>query len=127
MTDRTTAPDEWIVRIGDFGVSRNFLATPAGVTPLRGTTFSIVDRTAFVSRTPTWAVVVAIVGFFVIFLFSLLFLLVKEAGPVGGLEVRATNPATGLDHVVVLPVRGSGDVADAYARVNAAQQLAAAA
>lgn len=130
MSDATPAPapataDEWIVRIGDIGVSRNFIATPAGVTPLRGTTFSIVDRTVIVQRTPTWAIVVAIVGFFVVFVLSLLFLLVKETVPAGTLEVTARNPETGVAHTTVLGIRGGGDVADAYARVNTAQQLAA--
>jgi hypothetical protein len=119
------APDQWIVRIGDIGVSRNFLSTPAGVTGLRGTTFSVVDRTSVTSKTPTWAIVVAIAGFFVIFLFSLLFLLVKETAPTGHLELTVSNPETGVTHTTILGIRGGGDIADAYARINQAQQLAA--
>lgn len=125
--DTPGVADEWVVRFGDIGVSRNFLSTPSGISALKGTTFSIVDRTVAAQRIPTWAVIAAIVGFFVIFVLSLLFLLVKETAPAGTVEVTAANPETGVRHTTSLAITSSGDIADAYARVNAAQQLAASA
>jgi hypothetical protein len=47
-------------------------------------TVSFEGGTQQTRKTPTWAIVVAIVGFFVIFVFSLLFLLVKETRSVPG-------------------------------------------
>lgn len=134
MTDPTPAPlppaqpaGTWLVQFGDIAVGREWLSTPAGVAPLKGTVISFVDRTVPVTKIPTWAVIVAIVGFFVIFLLSLLFLLVKETVPAGAIDVTVRNEETGSIHTTSLPIASIADRADLYARVGYAQQLAAAA
>lgn len=127
MSEPTTAPaDEWLVRFGDVAVSRHWVSTPAGVAPLRGVTFTLVDRTVPVTKIPTWVVVVAVVGFFVVFILSLLFLLVKETAPKGMIDVVVTR-GDSTSTTTTLVITSLGDRADLYARVASAQQLAAAA
>ncbi|HEV7898600.1 MAG TPA: hypothetical protein VGP31_12220 [Planosporangium sp.] len=78
-----------VARIGDVGVTTTALRTPAGVIPLAGATVEVIREQ--VVRTPTWAVFCAIVGFFVVPVVSLLFLLVKETAEVGPTLVRVAG------------------------------------
>ena len=127
MSDITANTDHWLVSFGDISVSRHWLAVPGHTVPLSGTTFEVADRTFVTTRTPTWAVVVAIVGFFLIFILSLLFLLVRENVVSGQIDVTVRNDAAGLNYSTPFRVLGDGDAADLHARVNYARQLVGAA
>jgi len=60
---------------------------------MTGTTVTYEGGMQQIRKTPNWAIIVAIVGFFVIFVFSLLFLLVKETRLVpGGQMARFVDP-----------------------------------
>lgn len=122
---QTTPTDQWLVSFGDVSVSRQWLAVSGRTVPLRGTTFEVADRTHLSSRIPTWAVVVAIVGFFVIFVLSLLFLLVRENVVAGQIDITVRNDEAGVHHTTPFRIMSSGDAADLHARVNYARQLVA--
>jgi hypothetical protein len=81
-------------RIGDIGVTRTALRTPAGDVPLGAATVRVVDEVLV--RTPTWAVIAAILGFFVVPVVSLLFLLARESVPAG--TARVTVEGAGVRH-----------------------------
>jgi len=116
--------DPVLVAVGDIQITQHWIVTPSGTIPLRGASISAVDYSRVEQRIPTWAIVVAIVGFFVITLFSLLFLLAKEQRVVGHVQVTVQGP--GFLHVVNLPVAHPGTAADVHGRVLYARQLAAA-
>jgi hypothetical protein len=88
---------EVLAHIGDIEVTATTMRTPAGEVPLSGATVEVVDEC--VVRTPTWAVVCAIVGFFVVPVVSLLFLLFREEAPTG--EVRVVVAAGDLRYQTV--------------------------
>ncbi|TPW76093.1 hypothetical protein [Schumannella soli] len=125
MSQLTPDPhDPVLVVAGDIQVSSQWIFTPSGTVPLRGANIVATDYSRVEQRIPTWAIVVAIVGFFVITLFSLLFLLVKEQRVVG--YVQITVQAPGFAHVCDVPVTHPGTGADLHGRVMYARQLAAA-
>ncbi|GII24553.1 hypothetical protein [Planosporangium mesophilum] len=90
-----------VARIGDVEVTADTLRTPVGAVPLADATVEVSREQ--VVRTPTWAVLCAIVGFFVIPLVNLLFLLVKETAEVGPTLVRVTGVGVGHETVVSDP------------------------
>jgi hypothetical protein len=110
-TYRRAAP-EILARIGDIEVTATALRTPAGEISLAGAIVEVTDDRGV--RTPTWAVLCAIVGFFVVPVVSLLFLLVGEATVVGPTRVRVAGG--GVRHETL--------VADA-AEIELARSLAA--
>ncbi|TXK19362.1 hypothetical protein [Homoserinibacter sp. GY 40078] len=116
------AVDQWLVQIGDVSVSRHWVGTPAGTVPLRGSAFAVTDLTRTETRTPTWAIVLAVIGA-LFFLLGLLFLLVRESYVSGQLNVSVQNGS--LFHVTQIPVTSQTQIADIHARVNYARQLAA--
>jgi hypothetical protein len=67
------------------------VVTPAGDIPLRGSTWQVTDQWLTEQRTPTWAIVLAVLGFCLVTFFSLLFLLVKETTYRGTVQVTVTN------------------------------------
>ena len=72
-----------------FADARLYNGHQAPLYDMPGATVTYETSTRTVRRTPNWAIVIAVVGFFVVFVLSLLFLLVKETKSVpGGLSVR---------------------------------------
>ncbi|MGX9295812.1 hypothetical protein [Tsukamurella paurometabola] len=72
---------------------------------------------------PTWAIVLAIVGAFVVCLFSLFFLLAKEDRTQGFVQVSVIGPE-GRSYTTSVPVYSPFAVKDIYDRVNYARNLA---
>jgi hypothetical protein len=110
-----------ITQIGDIQVTSTMIRTPAGQFPLRGSQWSISDQWVASQKTPTWAVVLAIVGFFCLALLSLLFLLAKETVYHGTVQVQVSNGP----HVYVtrLPVTSQLVVHQIYQQVNYVRSL----
>lgn len=79
---------EVLAHIGDIEVTATTMRTPAGEVALSRATVEVVDDC--VVRTPTWAVICAIIGFFVVPVVSLLFLLFREEAPTGEVHVIVT-------------------------------------
>ncbi|SDZ54620.1 hypothetical protein [Herbiconiux ginsengi] len=80
-----------LVRFGDFYLTEHWVVTPQGSVPLAHCQIFVTNNTRVDRVIPTWAIVVAIVGLFVITLFSLLFLLAKEDRVSGFAQITITN------------------------------------
>lgn len=107
--------------MGDIVVTRNSVIVPEGRFPLRGTTWTVHDGTIVSEEIPQWAIIVSIVGLFVVCVFSLLFLLVKEKRYSGFVSV--TVAGEGLYHTFQF-APGPVSVAWANTQVGHARTLA---
>jgi hypothetical protein len=116
-------PGPVIVQIGDLGVTSTVVHTPAGDIPLAGSTWQVSDYWHNEQKIPTWAIVAAIVGFCVLTVFSLLFLLVKETVPRGTVQVTVTNGSR--QYVARVPVSDQSQVTYINQQVNYVRSLAA--
>lgn len=116
-------PEPVVAKIGDIQVTTATVHTPVGSIPLAGTQWQVHDHWYATQRTPTWAIVVAIVGFCVLTVFSLLFLLVKETTYVGTVQVSVSNGA--WHYVTQIPVTMQPQVQLIHEQVNYVRSLAA--
>jgi hypothetical protein len=112
-----------IVQIGDIGVTSSVVHTPAGDIPLAGSTWQVSDYWHNEQKIPTWAIVAAIVGFCVLTVFSLLFLLVKVTVPRGTVQVTVTNGSR--QYVARILVTDQSQVTYVHQQVNYVRSLAA--
>jgi hypothetical protein len=101
------ADGEVLARIGDIEVTTTSLRTPSGEIPLAGVTVAVRDEPLV--RTPTWAVLCAIIGFFVIPVVSLLFLLVRKVSAGGPTRVRVSG--AGIEHETLVTDAAEIDLA----------------
>lgn len=112
------------VLVGDITVQPDGIFSPQGRLPLEGAQIQVTNMTRPVSKTPTWAVVVAILGFFIVTVFSLFFLLAKETVIEGGYEVRASGPTGQLVSFVPVTQQTAGWIwQDLQQRAAAANAL----
>lgn len=118
--------DPVLFTIGDVAVTRTSVILPHGRYPLRGTTWTVHNQTYVTSSTPTWAVVLAIVGFLFVCVFSLLFLIAKESRAQGFIEVHVYG-ADGLHHVTRIAALDAFTAHWVQQQVSQAQALAASA
>jgi hypothetical protein len=117
------APGPVIVQIGEIAVTSTLVRTPAGDIPLSGSTWHVTDYWHNEQKIPTWAIVMSILGFCVLTVFSLLFLLAKETVYRGTVQITVTNGAR--QYVARLPVTDQGQVAHLHQQVNYVRSLAA--
>jgi hypothetical protein len=102
--------------IGEITVTDTMIHTPTGSCPLRGSQWHVQDQWLAHQRTPTWAIVCAVVGFCLVNVFSLLFLLAKETRFTGVAQVTVVNgPFVYTAHV---PVYNAQTAFDTHNRVN---------
>lgn len=106
------APAPVLLVIGDMSITQFHVITPNGTHPLDGTSWYVTDSSTYEQATPQWAIVAAIIGFFVVCVLSLLLLLVKETKATGSVQV--TVQGLGWAHVTQLPP-GTGAHAQAQA------------
>jgi hypothetical protein len=122
-----TAPypvqEQVIAQIGEIQVTSTMVRTPAGQFPLKGSQWSVTDQWTAVQKIPTWAIVMAIVGFFCLTVFSLFFLLAKESVYQGVVMVQVTNGR--YQYVSRVPVNNQAYVQHVYGQVNYVRSLAA--
>ena len=116
-------PEQYVLSIGDIGVTPSWVVTPNGTAPLRNSQWLVNDRTTIQRSIPPYAIVLAVV-FALACLLGLLFLLIKEDRTVGYVEV--TVRSQNLYHVTQLPASSPGAVLHARHLVNQAQGMAAA-
>jgi hypothetical protein len=72
-------------------------------------------------KIPTWAIVLTIVGFFIVFLLSLLFLLARESRLSGYVQVTARNGH--LQYQSNVPVISAATAPDVFGRVQFARHV----
>ncbi|MEO3771770.1 hypothetical protein [Micromonospora sp. B9E7] len=114
-------PEVVAVQIAEIAVSPPIIRTPAGVLPLAGASWHVADYWQREEKVATWALVCAIVGFFCLAFFSLLFLLVKETRHHGTVQVTVTNGAQ--QYVARIPVSDQIQVQHLNNQVNYARSL----
>jgi hypothetical protein len=114
-----------LVAIGDISCTQDQVITPTGTRPIGEVNWTFTNMSHTWQTIPTWAAVCAIVGFFFVCVFSLLFLLAKEDKTQGWVQVVVQSP--GFMHSVQLPVYDPYHVTDYAARVDYARSLSAAA
>ncbi|MET9326832.1 hypothetical protein [Tsukamurella sp. NPDC003166] len=115
-------PEPVLVSIGDIHCTRTQVITPAGTFPITGAQWTVTDHSVHTRTTPTWAIVLAIVGAFVLCLFSLFFLLAKEDQTQGFVQVSVFGPE-GRSFTTSVPVYSPFAVQDVFGRVNYARNL----
>jgi hypothetical protein len=116
-------PGPVIVQIAEIAVTSSVVHTPAGDIPLAGSTWQVNDYWHSEQKIPRWAIICAVVGFCVLTVFSLLFLLVKETVPRGTVQVTVTNGTR--QYVARLPVTEQAQVGYVHQQVNYVRSLAA--
>jgi hypothetical protein len=116
-------PGPVIVQIAEIAVTSSVVHTPAGDIPLAGSVWLVNDYWHSEQRIPRWAIVCAVVGFCVLTVFSLLFLLVKETIPRGTVQVTVTNGTR--QYVARIPVTDQPQVNYVNQQVNYVRSLAA--
>jgi hypothetical protein len=116
-------PGTVVALIGEIAVTPTTVRTPAGDIPLTNSTWQVSDFWQTEQKTPTWAIVMAIVGFCVLTVFSLLFLLVKRTTYRGTVQVTVTNGA--YQYVARIPVTDEAQVRHIHQQVNYVRSLAA--
>lgn len=125
MTIQTVPPggsaEPFLVSIGNIHATAHRIVTPAGTWPIADINVASVDQTSTTSRTPTWAVVLAVVLVW-FFLLSLLFLLVHETAVQGYVAVTITTPL-GHAYVEQVPVANGQSRFDVFNRVAYLQNL----
>ncbi|MFF5181772.1 hypothetical protein ACFY2Q_27400 [Micromonospora sp. NPDC000316] len=114
-------PEVVAVQIAEITVTPPVIRTPTGVLPLAGATWHVADYWQREEKIATWALVCAIVGFFCVAVFSLLFLLVKETRHHGTVQVTVTNGAQ--QYVARIPVTDQSQVQHLNNQVNYARSL----
>ena len=116
-------PGPVIVQIAEISVTSTTILTPTGSLPLAGSQWQVNDYWFSQQRIPRWAIVVAIAGFCVLTVFSLLFLLVKETVTQGTVQVTVTNGP--LQYVARIPVTDQATVTAINQQINYVRTLAA--
>lgn len=101
-TSGPPVPAQPIAVIGDMTITNTQVITPNGTFLLRGSMWTLNDMTHVQRHIPTWAIVLAIVGFFFVCLFSLLLLIVKETEVRGSIQISVRS--TEHYHTTMLPV-----------------------
>lgn len=111
-----------IAQIGEIAVTTTMVHTPVGGCPLRGSTWVSQDQWVSTQKTPTWAIVLAVLGFCLLTFFSLLFLLAKETVLSGVVQVTVSNgPFT---YVARIPVYNQAQAQHVHNQVNYARAMA---
>src|SRR6266498_4886325 len=117
------APEQVIAQIGEIQVTATTVRTPAGQFPLRGSQWTVTDQWVATQKIPSWAITMAIVGFFCLTVFSLFFLLAKETVYQGVVLVQVQNGP--YQYVSRVPVNNQAYVQHVYWQVNYVRSLAA--
>lgn len=115
-------PGPVIAQFGEITVLPTVVRTPLGDMPLAGSTWYVADYWHTEQKIPSWAVVLAIVGFCVLTVFSLLFLLARETVHRGTVQVTVSNG--GRQYVARIPVTDPAQVHHINNQVNYVRSLA---
>ncbi|GMA33172.1 hypothetical protein [Litorihabitans aurantiacus] len=111
----------FLLSVGDLHATSTELVTPSGTFQLREVSVYAIDQSSTTQRTPTWAVVLAVLGA-LFFLLGLLFLLVKETQTRG--FVMITVEGQGRRHVSQVPIFDPNQRTDVMQRAAYLQMLA---
>ncbi|MYM20558.1 hypothetical protein GSY69_11440 [Brevibacterium sp. 5221] len=110
-----------LVSLPGVTITQHWVITPSGAAPRAQCSLSAGERVSITRATPTWAIVLAIVGFFVLTIFSLLFLLAKEQRVTGSVDLVVRGP--GMHFATSVPVGSQAALAGLRMQVAQAQGL----
>lgn len=110
-----------LVSLPGIQVTNQFVHTPSGSIPLGQARWSIQNATTSTQGTPTWAIILAVVGFFVVTIFSLFFLLAKETKVSGVLIVSVSGP--GVSYAQQIPVESPQEFSELMSRYEYARAV----
>lgn len=116
------AASPFVVQLGDLHVTTTEILTPSGSMSLAEADVWVADQTVTTQKTPTWAVVLAVLTA-LFALLGLLFLLAKETAVQGYVVITITSG--GRRHVTHVPVANAAQRADVMQRAAYLQQIAA--
>ncbi len=106
QASQTTTDETPLLNLSGITITPNWVITPAGRAPRSQCRLAVAERVNWMQSTPTWAIVLAILGFFVVAFLSLFFLLAKEQRVTGIVDVTVSGP--GLRYSAALPVVNAG-------------------
>jgi hypothetical protein len=98
---RAESTADVLARIGDIDVTATGLRTPVGEVSLAIAVVAVTEDHEV--RTPTWAMISAILGFFVVPVLSLVFLLARETVATGWVRVTVSGGEVCHETLVVDP------------------------
>lgn len=123
LADLPRPAEPVLLQIGELTITQSTVHTPAGPIPLLGSQWTVHDNWVTERKIPTWAIVVAVAGFFLVCALSLLFLLAKESYYHGSVDVAVSN---GSRHYVArIPVQSLQQVHHLHQQVNYVRTLTA--
>lgn len=117
----TVETGQFLMSLGRIQITSTQVITPSGTIPIGQAQFCFIDRTVRTKKTPTWAIVLALAGFFILTVFSLLFLLVKEETPSGTAVIQVSG--CGVHHQEHVQVTDQAQLQALFAQVQQAQQM----
>jgi hypothetical protein len=117
-------PGRVVARIGEITVTTTQVRTPTGVIPLAGSSWQVTEHWQTERETPGWAILAAVLGFLVLTIFSLLFLLVKRPVQQGTAQVTVTNGPH--RYTARLPVADHAQLQNVQSQVTYVRSLAGA-
>ncbi|NNJ08066.1 hypothetical protein HHX38_28635 [Streptomyces sp. PKU-MA01144] len=115
-------PGAPLLMIGDITVVQDSVVTPNGTLPLKGAVWNVTDLSRTEEKTPTHAIVLAVV-FSVFCLLGLLFLLMKERRTTGFVQVGVAGG--GRHHTTMIPATGPETLYWVMGQVGHARLLSA--
>ncbi len=113
-------PPQILVTVGDIACSPTHVFTPGGQYPLAGTTWIVTNQTSITRHIPGYAIVLAVL-FFWVCLLGLLFLAIKEERMQGFVQVSVRG--AGFYYATQVPIQFPPEVVDTEQRVNYIRSL----
>lgn len=109
------------MQVGEISCTQHWVVTPIGSYPLAGCTFLVRDNLHHQRRIPPYAIVLAVL-FFWLCLLGLLFLLIQEDIVTGSVEVSVTGE-DGLAFYSSVPIGSTHEADDVRRRVDYCRNL----
>lgn len=122
MPSGGVVPDAPLVTVGDITCTQTQVITPSGTFPIAGAQWSVTDMSSTTEKVSTAGIVLAILGFLFVCVFSLFFLLMKDRATTGYIQV-VVRGANGVQHVSNIPAASPATMMDVSGRVNYARTL----
>jgi hypothetical protein len=108
--------------IGDMTVTQTHVITPSGTFPVAHAQWSVTDMSTTTKRMSQTGIVLALIGFFLVCILSLFFLLMTETQTTGYVQVAVTDG--NRMHVTNIPATSPQTMVFVSEQVNYARSLA---